>query len=205
MEMKTISIVDYGAGNLKSVQNAFGFLGVRAELVSGAKGIEQAEKLVFPGVGNFGEAMARLQRNGMDCAIREFIASGKPFLGICLGMQLLFEESGESAGTEGLGAFKGKVRRFAGKGIKVPQVGWNSIRVSGKSKLLRGQGGRMVYFINSYYTEPADCKIVAATTEYGKRFCSAIEKGNVFGVQFHPEKSGEAGLRILRNFAEAKK
>lgn len=202
MEMKTISIVDYGAGNLKSVQNAFGFLGMRAELASGAKEIREAEMLVFPGVGAFGEAMLRLRGRGIDGAIKEFIALGKPFLGICLGMQLLFEESEESTGVKGLGVFKGKVRRFRCKGLKVPQIGWNGINVRGKSKLLKGTEGEMVYFVNSYYAEPEDSEIVAATTNYGAYFCSAAERGNIFGVQFHPEKSGGAGLKILRNFAE---
>ncbi|MFH1224924.1 MAG: imidazole glycerol phosphate synthase subunit HisH [Candidatus Diapherotrites archaeon] len=204
MKMKTISIVDYGAGNLKSVQNAFGFLGMRTELISGARGIRKAEMLVFPGVGNFGEAMKRLRRKGIDSAIKQFIASGKPFLGICLGMQLLFEESEESAGVKGMGVFKGKVKRFPRGIVKVPQVGWNRLSAKGNSRLLNGAGGEMVYFINSYFAEPEDIGVVSAVSEYGGAFCSAVEEGDVFAVQFHPEKSGEAGLQILRNFAEMK-
>lgn len=193
------TIVDYGMGNLKSLANAFQFLGERVNVASSPKGIAMAEKIVFPGVGNFGQAAKILRRKKIDTAIKKKIQEGTPFLGICLGLQLLFEESQEAPEEMGLGIFKGKILRF--KKIKTPHMGWNQIKIQGESKIFKGiKGGSFVYFMHSFYAEPKVKKIVVAKTDYGKDFCSAVESRNIFGVQFHPEKSGENGLKILKNF-----
>lgn len=200
---KTIAVVDAGFGNLASVGNAFSRIGWKTAIVSDAAGVENAEKLVLPGVGGFGSAIQVLKAKRLDSAIREFIFSGRPFLGICVGMQLLFEESEESPGEAGLCLFKGKVKKFSG--VKTPQIGWNKLDLKKRSKLLEGvKDGAFVFFANSYYAEPLQTKFVAAVSEYCQRFCSAIETENTFATQFHPEKSGAIGLRILKNFAEVK-
>ncbi len=200
-----IGIVDYGAGNLGSLGNALDFLGRPYKLVKGPEGLAGVDRLILPGVGNFGAAAASLRRTGLDAGLRKWVKAGKPFLGVCLGFQLLFEGSEESPGAKGLGLFEGKSERFT-QARKVPQTGWNRLRAARKSRLLEGvEEGAYAYFVNSFAVKRAAPEIVAARSEYGEEFVSAVERGNVFGAQFHPEKSGPAGLRMLRNFVEARK
>ena len=189
-----ITIIDYGAGNIKSVQNALDYLGVKSAVASGPKGIEQAEKVIFPGVGSFGYMMDNLKKEGLDAAIKKFIESEKPFLGICLGLQALFESSEESPSTEGLGVFKGNVSKF--KRGKVPQVGWNLVKPKNSKTIDEGY----MYFVNSYYVIPEDKSTVAGTTDYYGEFASAVECKNVLAVQFHPERSGDFGIELLRRW-----
>ena len=197
-----IAIIDYDAGNIKSVQKALQYLGQEAVLTRDREVILSADRAVLPGVGSFGEAMEKLKGYGLSEVVREFAATGKPFLGICLGLQLLFEESEESPGVQGLGLLKGKIRRIPeGEGRKVPQIGWNDISIHPDSRLFRGiPDHSYVYFVHSYYLEAADRKEVAATTEYGVSIDAAVEAGNVYACQFHPEKSSDVGLGILKNF-----
>lgn len=192
-----ISIVDYGAGNIASVRNALQKLGVESKATSDPAEIIAAERLILPGVGSFGFLMQSLRQKGLDAAIMQSIRQGTPFLGICLGMQALFEESEESPGVAGLGVFKGRVVKFS-KG-KVPQIGWNQA-VPSKKGGLPGQG--YAYFVNSYYCNPSDPSIIAATTDYYGDFACAVRKGNVLAVQFHPEKSGDWGLDLLKRWVE---
>lgn len=194
-----ITIIDYGMGNLQSLVNAFQFLGEKTKLTSNPKEITEAKKLVFPGVGNFGKAIENLKRKKIDLSIKDSIRRKIPFLGICLGLQLLFEESEEAPRVKGLGIFRGKVLKF--QKVKIPQIGWNQIKIQRKAKIFRGiEDKSFVYFMHSFYVKPSDKGIIATQTHYGKDFCSAIESENIFGVQFHPEKSGEGGLQILKNF-----
>ena len=197
-----IAIIDYDAGNIKSVQKALQYLGQEAVLTRDREVILSADRAVLPGVGSFGDAMEKLKGYGLSEVVREFAATGKPFLGICLGLQLLFEESEESPGVQGLGLLKGKIRRIPeGEGRKVPQIGWNDISINPDSRLFRGiPDHSYVYFVHSYYLEAADRKKVAATTEYGVSIDAAVEAGNVYACQFHPEKSSDVGLGILKNF-----
>lgn len=197
-----ISIIDYGMGNLHSVANALQHTGATTRLVTTPEEILTAEKLILPGVGAFRDAMAHLQEQGMVQPIRDYAASGRPLLGVCLGMQLLFESSEEAPGTPGLGIFPGTVLRFpADSGLKVPHMGWNTLDVNPTSRILASLGAEpYVYFVHSYYVQPKDPAITAATTSYGLDFTSAVEKDNIAGVQFHPEKSQKTGQQILRNF-----
>lgn len=208
-----IAIVDYGMGNLRSVQKALQKLGFEAEIVADAETVRRADKLILPGVGAFGAAMQNLRRAGLDSAVREFIEMGKPFLGICLGLQLLFtysEETWTGQNEQGLGILRGKVVRFPeglmdgnGRPLKIPHIGWNSLQFSRNDRLFEGIAeGSHVYFVHSYYPQPADESLVTAVSDYGGRFCCAVQHSNIRAVQFHPEKSGAIGLRILRNFAE---
>lgn len=199
-----VAIIDYGAGNLRSVQKALEFLGVEAEITKDRKAILTAERVILPGVGAFGDAMVRLRQSGLDDAVTSFAASGKPLLGICLGLQLLFETSAESPGVKGLGLFSGRIEKIPMKaGLKIPHVGWNQLEIKQPGGLLRGLGAHpYVYFVHSYYMEPLDRNLITATTEYGAQLPVAVQKENVAAVQFHPEKSGAAGLRILKNFIE---
>ncbi len=198
-----ISVVDYGTGNIASVRNALGFLGIESLAVRSPAGILKAEKIILPGVGSFGAAMEKLRENRLDSAIREAVRNGKPLLGICLGYQILFEKSEESPKAKGLGLLEGKVVRFS-SGKRIPQIGWNSISVNGNSRLLEGMDSEYVYFVHSFFPIPEEKSIVSAETDYcGENFASAVESGNIFGVQFHPEKSSKTGLEILRRFAEA--
>lgn len=189
-------------GNLQSVQKAFEHLGAPVKLVTTASEIAAADKLVLPGVGAFRDAMHHLDEQGVTAALREFAESGRPLLGVCLGLQLLFEASEEAPGVSGLGLFPGTVRRFEpAADLKVPHMGWNSLQVNPSSRVLAGLGGDpFVYFVHSYYVEAAEAPAVAATTTYGVSFVSAVERGNVAGLQFHPEKSQKTGLKILTNF-----
>ncbi|OIP75721.1 MAG: imidazole glycerol phosphate synthase subunit HisH [Parcubacteria group bacterium CG2_30_36_18] len=196
-----ITIIDYGMGNLLSIENAFRYFGAKVKITAQPEEIEKAKKLVFPGVGNFAEAIKNLKRKKIDLAIKNSIQKGTPFLGICLGFQLLFEKSEEAPKIKGLSIFQGKVSRL--KKVKIPQIGWNQLKIQKKSKILKGlKGGSFVYFMHSFYPKPIDKKIIIAKTNYGIDFCSSIESKNIFGVQFHPEKSGKVGLKILKNFVE---
>ena len=198
-----IAIVDYGMGNLYSVDKAFARLGAAAAVTSDALTIRQADKIVLPGVGAFGDCMRNLEEYGLAEVIREVVSAGKPFLGICLGMQLLFEGSEEDPGVPGLGILSGMVRRIDAPGMKVPQIGWNNLALAGNSPLFAGlPDPAYVYFVHSYHAVPADPRVVTATAEYGGRVTAAVGRDNVQAVQFHPEKSGMVGLKILENFKE---
>ncbi|HUG91028.1 MAG TPA: imidazole glycerol phosphate synthase subunit HisH [Planctomycetaceae bacterium] len=198
-----ITIVDYGMGNLRSVQKAFERLGVEAVVCDRAAGLGGADKLVLPGVGAFRDAIAELHRQAMVEPIREHIASGRPFLGICLGLQLLFDVSYEDGTWEGLGVVPGEVVRVANRpGLKVPHMGWNRLERGAPCRLLEGIPDEAhFYFVHSYYVVPREESVIAARTEHGVPFVSVIARDNLFATQFHPEKSQRAGLRLLRNFA----
>lgn len=209
-----IAIVDYGMGNLRSVQKAFEFVGHEAVVTRAPQVISDASHVVLPGVGAFADCMANLERYGLIEPIQRSIASGKPFLGICLGLQLLFTESEEFGVHKGLDIVPGKVRRFpAGDGssgsnrsvsrLKVPHIGWNALAIQREAPPLRGvEAGAHVYFVHSYYVEPLDPLVTSTVTEYGVSFVSSIWRQNIFACQFHPEKSQSVGLRIVRNFGE---
>lgn len=200
-----IAIVDYGMGNLRSVEKGLSRAGVPTAVTSDPSVILGARGVVLPGVGAFGACMENLRSRGLVEPVRRAIASGKPFLGICLGLQLLFEESEEFGPVAGLGVFGGHVRRFSGaafEGLKVPQMGWNRLRIRRHVPELEGiEEGAFVYFVHSYYVDPADPALTAASTNYGIEFTAAVSRDNVFACQFHPEKSQAVGLRILENFA----
>lgn len=198
-----IAIIDYDAGNIKSVEKAFQFLGQEVVVTSDSDIILNADKVVLPGVGAFGDAMKKLADYKLIDTIKSVVASNKPFLGICLGLQLLFESSEESEGVAGLGILPGKIVRFPDdKGYKIPQIGWNSIEINPDSKLLKGIANQSyVYFVHSYYLVAGNENDVAASTDYAAHVHAAVEKGNIFACQFHPEKSGDVGLKILENFA----
>jgi imidazole glycerol-phosphate synthase subunit HisH len=200
--MQDIVIVDYGMGNLRSVQKALERVGQAAEVTGDAERIATAPGVVLPGVGAFGACMQNLSQLGLVEPVRAAIASGRPFLGICLGMQLLFEESEEFGPVRGLGVLPGRVVRFApDPARKVPHMGWNALRVERRVPQLRGiESGDEVYFVHSYYPVPADPAVVATTTEYGPEFASSVARDNVFACQFHPEKSQRVGLRLLESF-----
>ncbi|MBS3063271.1 MAG: imidazole glycerol phosphate synthase subunit HisH [Candidatus Diapherotrites archaeon] len=198
-----IGIVDYGAGNLGSLGNALDWLGASYITASGPKDLAGADKILLPGVGNFGSALASLRRTGLEAALRERVREGTPFLGICLGFQLLFEGSEESLDASGLGLLGGRVERFT-VARKVPQIGWNRLRLTRKTRLFEGvEDGAYAYFVNSFAVKRTAPDLVAARSEYGESFVSAVECENVWAVQFHPEKSGPVGLQVLRNFVEA--
>lgn len=200
-----IAIIDYGMGNIHSVNKALGLFGAETIVTNKPKDILSCDKAVLPGVGAFDDAMAELEKQGLADLIRKFIKNGKPFLGICLGMQLLFEASEEAVKTKGLSVLKGRVKRFEEKkGFKIPHMGWNQlIKASADCALLKDiPDNSYVYFCHSYYPEPKDLAVIASTTEYGKDFTSAVWKDNVYGVQFHPEKSQKAGLKIIENFVK---
>ena len=199
-----IGIIDYDAGNLKSVEKALHYLGKEVIVTRDPEQLRQVDKVILPGVGAFGDAMAKLKEYHLDTLIHEIADSGKPFLGICLGLQLLFEESEESPGVEGLGILKGKIKRIPDEnGLKVPHIGWNSLHLEHNGRLFQNiPENSYVYFVHSYYLEAQDPEIIKASTEYGVHIHASVEKGNVFACQFHPEKSSETGLQILKNFAE---
>lgn len=198
-----IAIIDYDAGNLRSVEKALLHIGEECIVTRDSKEILKADKVILPGVGAFQDAMQNLQKFGLVNVIKEAVAADKPFLGICLGLQLLFASSEENPGAVGLDLLPGRVVRIpASEGLKIPHIGWNSIEINPKSRLLQGiPNGSYVYFVHSYYLRADDDEIVAASTEYGAHIHVAVEKGNLFATQFHPEKSGALGLQILQNFA----
>ncbi len=197
-----IAIIDYGMGNLRSVQKAFEKVGVQVQITSSAADILKASKVILPGVGAMAPAMLKLQELGLVGAIRKFINDGKPFLGICLGYQLLFEKSSEGGYVEGLKVLEGSVERFTQ--LKVPHMGWNQVQVQsvGRSLFSGVNDGADLYFCHSYFVNPKDKTIIASNTNYGIDYASAVAKGNIWGVQFHPEKSQKVGLQILKNFAK---
>lgn len=199
-----IAIIDYGMGNLRSVQKGFEKTGHAALVTSDAAEITAAQKVVLPGVGAFGDAMQELRRRQLIEPIREAISAGKPFLGICLGLQLLFETGLEGGRHEGLGVLPGEVVRFdLPLEYKVPHMGWNQLEIVRPAPILRGlAGGTHVYFVHSYYVVPRDREVIAAETHYGAPFTSIVWRDNLFATQFHPEKSQSDGLRMLKNFAE---
>ena len=198
-----IAIIDYDAGNLKSVEKALVSLGEEVLVSRDSSEILQADKVILPGVGSFGDAMNNLDKFGLVDTIKQVTGNGTPFLGICLGLQLLFKESDETPGAEGLDILPGKILKIPAKeGFKIPHMGWNSLDVKPGAKLFKGlEGNPYVYFVHSYYLKAADEGIVAATTEYTTHIHASVESGNVFACQFHPEKSSEVGLKILKNFA----
>ena len=199
-----IAIIDYGVGNLFSVEKALAALGADAKITSDARTIAAADKIVLPGVGAFGDCMENLTATGLIPMIKDFVKTGKPMLGICVGLQILFEGSEESIGVAGLGLLKGKVRRIQTPGLKVPHMGWNSLTIKSPRQpldLFQGLSEKpYVYFVHSYHAVPQDSSIVTATTEYGSELTAAVAKGNIQATQFHPEKSGDVGLAILKNF-----
>ncbi len=197
-----IAIIDYDAGNLKSVEKACIRLGFDTVVTRDRDKILSADKIILPGVGAFGDAMEKLKSYGLEKVIKEAVGLGKPFLGICLGLQLIFESSEETPGASGLGLIKGKIVRIPDTpGLKIPHIGWNDIKIKPESRLFKNvSDGAYVYFVHSYYLQAEDEADVAATTEYGAHIHAAVEKGNIFATQFHPEKSGDIGLQILKNF-----
>lgn len=204
-----IAIIDYGAGNLQSVKKALDYLGEPNLITAKSSEIEAADALVLPGVGSFGDAMQSLKNSGLLETVRAAALSDTPFLGICLGLQLLFPESEESKGVKGLGVLPGKIIKFPGDmGLKIPQIGWNSINIREGCKLYAGvPQNAYVYFVHSYYLQAEYPEVVAATAEYGVTFHASVadEAHRLYATQFHPEKSGAVGLRILRNFAAMQK
>ena len=199
-----IAVIDYDAGNIKSVEKALDFLGQEADVTGEKEKILAADHVILPGVGAFGDAMENLRSRGLDQVIYEVIRRGTPFLGICLGLQLLFERSDEAPGAEGLGVLKGEILRIPeSDGLKIPHMGWKSLHLQNNGRLFRGvEENAYVYFVHSYYLKAADESIVKASTEYGTHIHASVEKDNVFACQFHPEKSSDVGLKILKNFIE---
>ena len=198
------AIVDYGVGNLKSIANALGYLGLSSEITGQSDGLERADALILPGVGAFPDAADKLRQTGLDKAVLAQAAK-KPVLGICLGMQLLFDEGEEVRLCQGLGLVSGTVRRIATE-LKLPHIGWNSLTFPNPSPLFKGvEPGSYVYFVHTFCALPAHPADVLAVTDYGGPVTAAVGRGNVYGCQFHPEKSGETGLQILRNFGELNK
>ena len=197
-----ISIIDYGAGNLQSVEKALRHIGCDCQITAGPAALLASEAAVLPGVGSFGDAMDQLRARGLEQPIHDFVDSGKPFLGICLGLQILFETSEESPGARGLGLLKGRIVRLPKEsGLKIPHIGWNSLALKEGEPLFAGLPQEpYVYFVHSYYLW-AEEDVVTATAEYGATIHAAVRKGNLMAGQFHPEKSGRVGLHILRNFA----
>ncbi len=199
-----IGIIDYDAGNIRSVEKALSYLGEKTVVSRNPETLKNADKVILPGVGSFGQAMENLHRYELVPVIRDMIEDGKPFLGICLGLQLLFESSEESPGAEGLGILKGKILKIpSSPGLKIPHMGWNSLQLQNNGRLFRNiPQDTYVYFVHSYYLQAQEPEIVKAVTGYGTEIHASVEKDNVFACQFHPEKSGKYGLEILKNFAE---
>lgn len=197
-----VAIIDYDAGNIRSVEKAVMLLGHEAVVTRDRDAILSADHVILPGVGAFGDAMAKLRKYGLVDTIREAVERELPFLGICLGLQLLFESSEEAPGIEGLGLLPGKILRIPdGKGLKIPHIGWNSLTFPNQGRLFQGIAqGEYVYFVHSFYLQAGDPKVVTASTEYGTVIHASVERGNLFACQFHPEKSSEIGLKILQNF-----
>lgn len=200
-----VAIIDYGAGNLQSVKKALDFLGYESEITMDREKILSASHVILPGVGSFGDAMASIRERGLEDTIKQAASGEKHFLGICLGLQLMFEKSDETPGVEGLGIFKGDIVKIPSEnGLKVPHMGWNSIYLKQTDGIFSGiRDGSYFYFVHSYYLKNAEPVVVAATAQYGVEIECAIQKGRVCATQFHPEKSSETGLRLLKNFMEA--
>lgn len=200
-----VAIIDYGAGNLQSVKKALDFLGYESEITMDREKILSASHVILPGVGSFGDAMASIRERGLEDIIKQAASGEKHFLGICLGLQLMFEKSDETPGVEGLGIFKGDIVKIPSEnGLKVPHIGWNSINLKQTDGIFNGiKDGSYFYFVHSYYLKNAEPDVVAATAQYGVEIECAIQKGRVCATQFHPEKSSETGLRLLKNFMEA--
>ena len=199
-----IAIIDYDAGNIRSVEKAMAKLGQEVWITRDRERIMNADKVILPGVGSFGDAMAHLREYNLVNVIKDVVAEKKPFLGICLGLQLLYESSEETPGVEGLGILKGKILRIPEKkDLKIPHMGWNSLHLQNGGRLFRGiEQNPYVYFVHSYYLKAEEEETVKATTKYSVNIHASVEKDNVFACQFHPEKSGDLGLQILKNFAE---
>lgn len=199
-----IAIIDYDAGNIRSVEKAMAKLGQEVWITRDRERIMNADKVILPGVGSFGDAMAHLREYHLVEVIKDVVAEKKPFLGICLGLQLLYESSEETPGVEGLGILKGKILKIPEQeGLKIPHMGWNSLHLQNDGRLFRGiEQNPYVYFVHSYYLKAGEEETVKATTEYSVNIHASVEKDNVFACQFHPEKSGDLGLQILKNFAE---
>lgn len=197
-----IAIIDYGAGNLQSVQKALHHIGCASKVTANPEELLSADGAILPGVGAFGDTMENLRARGLEGPICQYVQGGRPFLGICLGLQVLFESSEESPGVKGLGILKGKIVRLPeGEGLKIPHIGWNSLDIKKPGGLFAGQGAEpFVYFVHSYYLQ-AEEDVVTATAEYGATIHAAVQKGNLWACQFHPEKSGDVGLQMLRSFA----
>ena len=202
-----VAIIDYDAGNIKSVEKAIQFLGKEAVITRNPEEILSATHVILPGVGAFGDAMEKLHKYGLVPVLHEVVKRNIPFIGICLGLQLLFERSEETPGVEGLGILKGEIKRIPDKeDLKIPHIGWNSLKYPNKGRLYEGiPEDSYVYFVHSYYLDAEDKDIVMATTEYGTKIHASVEKGNVFACQFHPEKSSSVGLKILENFLKVSK
>jgi imidazole glycerol-phosphate synthase subunit HisH len=196
----SVAIVDYDAGNTLSVTRALEKVGARVDLTPDPERVLAADAVVLPGVGAFGDCMKKLRERGMDEACRETFRAGKPFLGVCVALQVVFEGSEESPGVEGLGLMPGRVVRFGGGVLKVPHMGWNELALARDHPVLRGLDGEAFYFVHSYYPELEEARDLIGETEYGERFCSAAGRENLVAVQFHPEKSSGAGLRLYENF-----
>ena len=199
-----IAIIDYDAGNIRSVEKAMAKLGQEVWITRDRERIMNADKVILPGVGSFGDAMAHLREYNLVEVIKDVVAEKKPFLGICLGLKLLYESSEETPGVEGLGILKGKILKIPEqKDLKIPHMGWNSLHLQNDGRLFRGiEQNPYVYFVHSYYLKAGEEETVKATTEYSVNIHASVEKDNVFACQFHPEKSGDLGLQILKNFAE---
>ena len=199
-----IAVIDYDAGNIRSVEKALLLLGQEVRITQDAGEILSADKVILPGVGAFGDAMDNIRKRGLEPVIRQVADKGTPFLGICLGLQLLFERSEEAPGVKGLGLLKGEILKIPEKeGMKIPHMGWNSLHLEHDGKLFRGiEEQAYVYFVHSYYLKAEDENIVKASTEYCTHIHASVEKGNIFACQFHPEKSSDVGLHILKNFIE---
>ncbi len=200
--MSTLGIIDYGAGNLSSVCNSFRANGIEGRLVRTADDVEGLTHLVLPGVGAFGDCSRALHAQGLVEPIRQWISEDKPFLGICIGYQILFDSSEETPGAPGLGVFRGHVRRFPDCGLKIPHMGWNKVEPQqANDPIWAGMGDSpYFYYVHSYYPEPEDCSIIAAHTTYGTTFAAAVRRGRLVATQFHPEKSQLLGLKLLNNF-----
>ncbi len=200
-----IAVIDYGAGNLQSVVKALNYIGCQNFITDSKEELFKADGAILPGVGSFGDAMDCMNSSGAAQAVLEFAKSGKPLLGICLGLQLLFDESEESPGAKGLGLLKGSITRIpnAGGTLKIPHMGWNSLDIKKHDALFEGIDGEpYVYFVHSYYLKADDESIVSSRTNYGVEIDASVSSGNIYAMQFHPEKSGRVGLQILRNFAK---
>ncbi len=195
-----VAVVDYDAGNTLSVTRALEKVGAKVDLTPNPERVLAADAVVLPGVGAFGDCVRKLRDRGMDAACLEAFRSGKPFLGVCVALQVVFEASEESPGVEGLGLMPGRVVRFGGEDLKVPHIGWNELSLVRTHPVLEGLDGEAFYFVHSYYPEPAEAGDLIGETEYGARFCSAAGRENLVAVQFHPEKSSRAGLKLYENF-----